>query len=222
MQNTTKCGADVVPLWMYQTAMDNSPLNQLKSYWSELRAGRLVPLRSEIDPRDIADLLENSFILERVQPGMVKFRLSGNFLNDILGMEARGMPLRSLIRPGNRAEFSADLEAVFDKPEIHEYHLISDAPRGPAMHARMLILPLKCDLGTVDRAIGCLVSDAPAPQQPCRFSVTEARVTEIATGKISRKMPDNAIVHDPNLDDVDAPRPPRAVGKPDLRLVKTD
>ena len=42
----------------------------LYSYWQSLRGTRLVPARSEVDPRAIEDCLEYAFILERIAPGL--------------------------------------------------------------------------------------------------------------------------------------------------------
>ncbi|MEZ5686504.1 MAG: PAS domain-containing protein [Paracoccaceae bacterium] len=50
---------------------------ELRAYWEGLRQGRqAVPSRAEVDPRGIDRALEYSFILERVAPGMGRFRLS--------------------------------------------------------------------------------------------------------------------------------------------------
>jgi hypothetical protein len=62
MTRTNENGTNIVPLWMHQAKMDESPLNDMRSYWTELCAGRIVPLRSEVDPRAIASSLENGFI----------------------------------------------------------------------------------------------------------------------------------------------------------------
>ena len=73
---------------------------QVEAYWEALRGTRIVPKRSEIDPRGIEGALENAFIVERVAPGIARLRIAGSHLNDLMGMEVRGMPLTALFNPG--------------------------------------------------------------------------------------------------------------------------
>lgn len=216
----------VVPLWMHQAKMETSPLRDMRDYWEELRAGRLAPLRSEVDPRAIASSLENGFILERVQPGSVRFRLAGSHLSDLMGMEVRGMPLRAFVEPAVRAAFTQTLEAVFEGPETHEYHLVSQPHNMTKMTARMLLLPMKSDNGIIDRALGCMVSDGNVGLTPRRFRVVETRVTSLLTGKSWRDV--SEAVHTSGFADTPKVFTPEAKalrtdnGKPNLRLVKSD
>lgn len=184
----TRQKADIVSIWEHQSKNDKSAIAEMRAYWDSLRCGRRVPLRSEIDPREIAGALEFGFILERLQPGAVRFRLAGMHLCDLMGMEVRGMPLRAFISPSSRAAFSASLERVFTTPEIHEYHLVSEDGIGAELTGRLLVLPLKSDNGDVDRAIGCLITDGVVGLAPRRFRVAETRVTSLDTGEISREV----------------------------------
>lgn len=217
-------GAEIVPLWTRQAKMDKSPLNDMRQYWTELCAGRQVPLRSEVDPRAISSSLEYGFILERQQPGSVRFRLAGTHLSDLMGMEVRGMPIRAFIDPAGRAQFSATLEQVFTGPEIHEYRLVSDSIHAPKLTARLLLLPLKSDEGLIDRALGCLVSEGTIGMPPRRFKVNETRVTSLTDGQMKRRFAPEALA---GFSEPKAPyNPPvefkRPDGRPNLRLVKSD
>lgn len=158
--------------------------NQLRAYWEALRRGRLVPNRSDIDPRGIEGCLEYAFILERVAPGMGRFRLAGMHLNDLLGMEVRGMPLTALFAPAGRKAIAEVTEAVFSGPAVAELDLVAETAIGkPPMKARLIILPLKSDLGDVNRALGCLVAEGEAiGRTPRRFEVAAAQVTPIVQG----------------------------------------
>ena len=186
-QNTTSPIAEIVSLWQHQAKRDISAIGEMRGYWESLRGGRLVPLRSEIDPREITGALEYGFILERLQPGAIRFRLAGMHLCDLMGMEVRGMPLRSFISPTSRARFSAMLERVFTQPEIHEYVMVSEDSNGTCLRARLLILPLKSDGGTVDRAIGCFTTEGVVGLAPRRFRVLETRVTSLINGAQTRE-----------------------------------
>ena len=177
---------NVIPIWAFQSKMKASPLKELREYWSELRAGRMVPLRSEIDPREIAGTLEFSFIVERIEPGVVRFRLAGAHLNDMMGMEVRGMPLTAILSPESRNDFKDHLESLFMKPETQQHRLKSADPSRP-LDATLLLLPLKNDMGEVDRAIGCLISEGQAGIKPHRFKLVESEVTDLRTGRMTRQ-----------------------------------
>lgn len=90
---------NVLSMTDHRTDIGFSALNQVESYWEALRGTRMMPKRSEIDPRGIESALEYTFILERIAPGMARLRIAGSHLSDLMGMEVRGMPLTSFITP---------------------------------------------------------------------------------------------------------------------------
>ena len=153
---------------------------ELRGYWEGLRSGRGVPLRSAVNPRGIERALEHAFILERIAPSIARFRLAGMHLSDLMGMEVRGMPLTAFFTPKGRPRVAALLEQVFQGPEIAELTLAGEGGFGkPDLQAKLLILPLKSDLGDVTRALGCLVADGQIGRAPRRFEITSDRVTRI-------------------------------------------
>ncbi|RLL70997.1 PAS domain-containing protein [Paenirhodobacter hankyongi] len=158
--------------------------SELRAYWEALRRGRLVPARADVDPRGIERALEYAFILERVAPGMGRFRLAGMHLNDLMGMEVRGMPLTALFAPQGRKHVTEALEAVFDEPAIADLRLVSEGALGrPRLEARLLILPMKSDLGDITRALGCLVAEGDSfGRPPRRFEVLAAHVEPVLAG----------------------------------------
>jgi len=154
--------------------------SELRGYWEGLRAGRGVPLRAAVDPRGIDRALEYAFIVERIAPSIARFRLAGMHLSELMGMEVRGMPITAFFTPKARARVAARLEAVFQGPEVAELALVGEGGFGkPELQARMLILPLKSDLGDVTRALGCLVADGQIGRAPRRFDVVADSVTRI-------------------------------------------
>lgn len=173
----------IIPFETYHTAMTQPALAHIRSYWESLRAGRLMPMRSEIDPREMSPYLEYCFVLQHRGPADTRFRLAGMGLNDLMGMELRGMPLRSIIEREDRAIFSAQLQQTFDEPEIQEYRLVSDSPNKSRLTANMLILPLRSDESNSDRAIGCLVFEGVAGLPPRRFRLDGVSRTSLKTGE---------------------------------------
>jgi hypothetical protein len=184
-------GDKVITLSGTQGQMRYPVIGQIQAYWEALRAGRTVPLRSEVDPRGIEAALEFAFVLERVAPQVARFRLAGMHLNDLMGMEVRGMPLTCFFTPAHRAQVSERLEAVFQTPAIADFALTSEAAAGkPLLKARLLVLPLRSDLGDITRALGCLVADGHAGRSPRRFDVDSFRVTKVEAGRpVNQRMP---------------------------------
>ncbi|KEO56210.1 PAS domain-containing protein [Thioclava pacifica] len=158
--------------------------NELRAYWEALRAGRPMPSRAEIDPRGINRALEFSFILERVAPGIARFRLAGMHLNDLMGMEVRGMPLTSFFTPEARKGVAEMTEAVFASPAIAEARLSADRSLGrSALSAQLLILPLTSDFGDVSRALGCFVAEGEIGRSPRRFELIQSQTHLLATNR---------------------------------------
>ena len=156
---------------------------EVRAYWEALRKGRDVPVRSDIDPRGIENALEHAFIIERIAPGMARFRLAGMHLNDLMGMEVRGMPLTAMFSPVGRKRVAEALEACFNGPNVVEMTLEAESGIGkPPMTAKLLLLPLKSDLGDVNRAIGCLIADGQIGRTPRRFELRTVSLSPVVAG----------------------------------------
>jgi hypothetical protein len=152
-------------------------LRAFHAHWDACRNGRDVPSRVDIDPRRIEPLLANAFIAERIAPGVVRLRIAGMHLNDLMGMEVRGMPLCSFIAPAARAAFALHLVDLFDGPARLRLRLQSGAGPGcPALSGTMMLLPLRSDLGDVSRALGCLVTHGAIGRPARRFTIESAQV----------------------------------------------
>ena len=118
-------------------------LAEVRAYWEGLREAGALPERDKIDPRGIAGALENTFLLERVAPGIARFRIAGMQVHDLMGMDVRGMPISALFEPAGRSRLSDALEGVFATPAVLELWL--EAERGigrPALEGRLIVLPL--------------------------------------------------------------------------------
>ena len=83
----------IVAMDRFASGRSLSPIRQVEAYWTALLTGDSVPMRSQIDPRGLENILEYTFILERIAPSLARFRLAGSHLNNLAGMEVRGMPL---------------------------------------------------------------------------------------------------------------------------------
>jgi hypothetical protein len=100
-------------------------------------------------------------------------RIAGSHLSDLMGMEVRGMPLTAFIKPSSRRQVSDTLEEVFETPATCVMTLHSEKSAGaPPLDARLLLMPLKSDLGDVSRLLGAFVSVGDMGRSPRRFDVT--------------------------------------------------
>lgn len=163
--------------------MTDPVIIEMLSYWEQLRDGRAAPPRSEIDPRQIQSLLEHTFILERVRDGHPRVRLAGMAVCDLLGMELRGMPARSLIEVGSRPHFDRYLSDVMDKPQIIELYLETSDQDNEKTRGRMLLLPLTDNDGETTRVMGCITLHTKLFQAPLRFDIEDVKITRIVAGR---------------------------------------
>lgn len=164
--------------------MRDPVLVELLSYWERLRAGRVAPPRSELDPREILSALDHTFILDLTRMGDVRFRLSGMFLNTLMGMDLRGMPARSVIALDSRDQFDDILDDLLCEPKIVELRLAGRVGTPGQATGRMLLLPMVNDAGELTRVLGCLTVDGPRGEPPMRLSVEEVVTTRIVGAEI--------------------------------------
>ncbi len=173
-------GRNIIPLFGTRSKTLFSQINEVEAYWYGLRSGRVVPFRSEIDPRGIERALPYTFILERIAPGLARFRLAGSHLNDLLGMEVRGMPFTSFFTPDARKVIMDQLECVFDGPEVAKLSIYTGKEIGrPPISGKVLLLPLKNDQGEISRIMGCFITEGQIGRVPRRFEVESIETTKL-------------------------------------------
>lgn len=199
-------------------------LSEVRAYWQGLREGGALPRRDQIDPRGIAGALEQVFLVERIAPGLARFRLAGMGVSEVMGMDVRGMPLSSVFDPAARERLSPALETVFRDHVALDLWLEAERGMGrPDLAARMMLLPLVSTRGLTDLALGCLALDGEIGRAPRRFAISallsETLVVARAAAQQSGPRQPVAGFAEPQTAFV-PPRPPR--GKPQLRLVKSD
>lgn len=163
--------------------MSDPILDSLKQYWEKLRAGRLAPYRSEIDPRQFEHALENMFILELVDDNVVRVRLAGMRLCELMGMEVRGMSPETFVMQEDRARFGTLVQQVAQTPAVVEIALETVDFRGRSGTAYMLLMPLRNDFGEITRILGCISDHGEDFDAPVRFRITQVTTDEIPSGK---------------------------------------
>ncbi len=171
----------IVAMDRFDSGRNLSPIRQVEAYWTALLTGDGIPMRSQVDPRGLENILEYTFILERIAPGLARFRLAGSHLNKLAGMEVRGMPLTAFFESNARTAVSGVMERVFASPAIADLSMASVGSLGRnRLQARMILLPLKSDLGDVSRALGVMVCDGVIGATPRRFTVSREQVRAVS------------------------------------------
>jgi hypothetical protein len=129
-------------------------LHQLFAYWDRLRAGRIAPAWSEIDPAAIKPLLPHIIVTEFLDdPFDVRFRLTGTMIVEVYGEDFMGRNLRSL-EPTGGVDLWLGLYASLVRtrlPVYGRYSLSSDYVQTQYVDAG--IFPLSADGMKVDKAI---------------------------------------------------------------------
>ena len=190
-------------------------LQLVRGYWEALRRGPFLPKRQDLDPKGLASVLDRVFVVERVAKGHARFRISGMHLHDILGMDARGMPLGTLFEPVARARLADELEEVFQSSAVLDIHLEAERALGkPALTGRMLLLPLVGDADEQTLALGCLSTHGLVGRQPRRFAISRVKREDLTAPKLSIVAQNDApeVIADPHI---------RSEAPPALRLVSS-
>jgi len=169
--------------------MSDPILNSLKQYWESLRAGRLAPYRSEIDPRQFEHALENMFILEIIGEETIRVRLAGMKLCEMMGMEVRGMSPRAFMMPEDRSRFDDAILDVVRKPAVADFVMETVDYNGKSGTAYLLLMPLRSDFGEITRILGCISDSGEQYEAPVRMRITRAH-SELITFKNDTGAPD--------------------------------
>ena len=193
MQVDQASGSNVIALEPRRMELVYPAINQVEAYWTALQDEAPVPRRSRIDPRGIAGALPQAFLLERLAPGVARFRLAGMHLSDLMGMEIRGMPMTAFFVPDSRAGAAAALERAFSAPSKVTLMLTGDqgVGRGP-LAARMVLLPLLDEAGRVTRLLGALQAKGLIGRPPRRFAASESRFADIPVQRSTLAAPSAA------------------------------
>jgi len=170
----------VITMERFQNRLSLSPMKQAEAYWTALRRGDDIPSRAQVDPRGLENILSQTFIVERIAPGIARFRLAGQKVNEMAGMEVRGMPLSAFFTPEARKELSAAMEHMFDTPSVIQLSLKTEGSRiKGSREAHILLMPLRSDLGDVSRALGVFVSAGNETGTSQRFSINNIEIRAV-------------------------------------------
>ncbi|MEM7189489.1 MAG: PAS domain-containing protein [Pseudomonadota bacterium] len=189
--------------------MIHSELRGLHSYWERVRRGRLTPMRSDIDPRQMECDARNLFILENLGRGNIRFRLAGTAIVDSLGMELRGMNARAIMASSSRESFTALISEVLEDPGTGYARLRSSTDNDVIWEVSLL--PLRSDFGAIDRVIGCLhplTNGLHHLHSPLRFRIEHMSVEPVGSAIEERREVFQAFEFPDPMDDMRRGIPP--------------
>ncbi len=173
---------NIVNLTGRRKARSDPAREAVDRHWNAIRRDDGVPLRDDIDPARMLDALDRLILIERIAPRQARIRIAGQRVNDLLGMDLRGMPLSCLIVPPARSWLGDCVETVFDMPAQVDLGLA--APRGvlrERVSAELVMLPLRDRSGLVSRALCYLDLPYRTPGAPLRMEISGERRTPVGT-----------------------------------------
>ncbi len=193
-------------------------LQILRGYWEALRSDAALPLREAVSPNGLGGALENCFVVERIAPGMGRFRVAGSAVSDVLGIEPRGMPLTMLLEPVARGMLTRVLDEVFTTATALDLTLEAERMIGrPHLAARMILLPVRGAMGEYHQAIGALALSGTIGRSPRRFGITRLRSEALDAQPSFIPAPARPMTLSSRLPDIAASAPQMA--RSHLRLV---
>jgi hypothetical protein len=134
--------------------MFHSNTERLIDYWRARKDGGLSPLRSDIDPADLTDLLPQMFILGRVAPGEHAFRLAGGLPSDLHQRDLRNVNFLTLWAKADRPRLGAAIHVAHRNAEPVVLEAEAQTPNGPGARIEILIAPMRADQAPAERCLG--------------------------------------------------------------------
>jgi hypothetical protein len=140
--------------------------SQLVEAWLGWRAGRMVPLRSDVDLRSIARELPWIGVLDVGDPGDVIVRIAGTALRDVHGLDMTGRSLREISRAEDWPTRLWRYRALVRQP-CGFYSLQHDVlPDGRVIAFELVALPLARDAAGPPTQIICSLYEQVQPDEP--------------------------------------------------------
>lgn len=197
--------------------MRQKAINDLFRYWNELRGERAAPERNEIDPSAIRHLLADSFMLDIDGARHFPFRLAGTRVNALCAEEQKGASFLRLWAREERSSVADVLLTVADGA----CPIIAGASGAPDGHAacsfELLLLPMRHHGKTHSRILGMIKT----AQSPAWLGVLPLGPLNLRTLRIvDAEGQSGWSAHAPRPLQMPHPAPPRAKGRPILRVIE--
>lgn len=135
-------------------------LRRFVDYWLEKRAGRSIPLVTDIDPVEIPWALSRIFWVDKASvPGGWRIRLAGTEVERVFGRRSlKNVVLSDLFDPENYRLVNSRMQETVDGPSVVYMHgrIYRAAERSP-IGGRVQLPLADPDTGSVDTILGMTV-----------------------------------------------------------------
>jgi hypothetical protein len=132
-------------------------INQtLFAYWNEVRRDRLAPRRFEIEPSQIASILPNTFILERIDSETFRYRLAGTAICEAFRREFRDSNFLEGWAEDDRVSIERLLAVVTQQGGVGRLDTVASTADGRKLAFEVVLLPLVHTHDTIDRVLGAI------------------------------------------------------------------
>lgn len=157
-----------------QPEESGSPLiSRVTDYWASLPRHGGAPQRSSVQAADLSDALPHIFLAQIVTTRIARFRIVGHQIEDLMGMEMRGMPLTALFSGTARDEIQSAISHVRRGARVM---LSLEAETGfgmPKLDAVLALMPLSDSSGTITHLMGVLERSGTSGPRPRRFALAQ-------------------------------------------------
>ncbi|ATX66721.1 PAS domain-containing protein [Roseinatronobacter bogoriensis] len=148
-----------------------SMISRVCAYWSSLREDGAIPKRSAIDAAALGVALPHIFLAEMITPRIAKMRICGHQIEDLQGLDMRGMPVAALFMSEARGQLSEALAQVALGARVTLSLKSAKRMGQPEMTATLALLPLADPAGKITRVLGVLERQGAVGQLPRRFDL---------------------------------------------------
>ena len=131
----------------------------LFAYWNDVRGTRMAPKRFEIEPSCLADILPDTFILERNDAETSRFRLAGTRICEAFGCEFRGSNFFERFNAQDRVTLQRQFSVMARQGAAGLFTIDTETAAGHAARFEVLVLPLFHTHNSVDRFLGSMAPE---------------------------------------------------------------
>lgn len=135
-------------------ALADASTKALYDYWNALRNGRALPLRREVDPIALRNILSRIFMLEMIDPHHAVFRIAGTALCAAFGREFRDHNFVEIWDRSARPEIINLFRRMTTHAEAGLINAEAATLDRSVIKCEVLILPLSDSNGQTTRLIG--------------------------------------------------------------------
>lgn len=153
-----------------QTDLDYPMVACVCAHWASLRRPHNLPARASLDPSAMAPALPNVFLGEFISPSVARIRLCGHAVEDVMGMDLRGMPLTALFGAAARSDIMAALAQIGRGVRVTLSLQAEPGFGQPEMVAQLALMPLTDDDGRITHVLGVLERHGQIGRRPRRFA----------------------------------------------------